>query len=196
MKSRSLKPWREQVVVAARAMAAKGLVSGSAGNVSVRWGTGMLITPSGIPYEHVRPGQVMAMDLEGHVWSGSARPSSEWRMHATIYRLRPDVRAIVHTHSPYATAASFKFAPALPMVHDEGKFLLGESVAVSQPAPPGTWELAQAVAEALGSGRAALISHHGAVTVGATLREALLRAEKLEEAARLAFLVGQRRTDV
>ena len=189
MPVQSLRLWRERVAATARAMAERGLARGSSGNVSLRWGDGMLITPSGVPYAHLRPGQVVAVDLAGRVRVGSGVPSSEWRMHAAIYRARTDVRAIVHTHSPCATAASFR--DALPVLHDEGRILFGEEIPVSRHAPPGTWDLAQAVADALGSGPAALIARHGAVAVGATLGEALLRAEKVEETAELLFLVGE-----
>jgi len=185
----SLRPWRELVVATARAMAERGLARGASGNVSVRWGEGMLITPSGVAYRHLRPGQVMAVDLEGRVRAGSGVPSSEWRMHAAIYRARTDVRAIVHTHSPCATAASFR--DALPVIHDEGRILFGGEIPVSRHAPPGTSDLAKAVGDALGSGGAVLIARHGAAAVGRTLGEALLRAEKIEEAAELWFRVGK-----
>jgi L-fuculose-phosphate aldolase len=112
-------------------------------------------------------------------------------MHAAIYRARSDVQAIVHTHSPYATAASFR--DSLPVVHDEGRILFGGDVPVSRHARPGTWDLAAAVAEALGSGPAVLIARHGAVAVGTTLREALGRAEKIEETAAIFLLVGDDR---
>jgi L-fuculose-phosphate aldolase len=169
-------------------MAELGLVRGSSGNVSARWHDLILITPSGIPYEHLDPRQVMAIDLEGRVRSGSGVPSSEWRMHVSIQRAREDVRAIVHTHSPFATWAAVSF-PELPVINDEGKILLGGAIPVSRHAPPGTWALAAAVVEALGpSGRAALIANHGAVAVGTTLPGALSLAEKLEEMARLFWL--------
>ncbi|MGC9530525.1 MAG: class II aldolase/adducin family protein [Candidatus Bipolaricaulaceae bacterium] len=175
---------------AAKWMAAQGLVTGSSGNVSVRVGETVLITPSGIPYQGLDPRQVVEMDGEGRRRSGSGVPSSEWRMHVAIYRGRGEVRAIVHTHAPYATAVAL--AGALPVVHDEGKILFGESIPCSRPAPPGTWGLADGVAAALGStGKAALIGRHGAVTVGATLGEALGLAVKVEEAARLS-LIGRR----
>lgn len=173
-------------------MAALGLVTGSAGNVSRRVGELVFITPSGIPYGFLDPRQVAGIELDK---LGTSRPSpftgtpsSEWRLHVAIYRARGDVGAIVHTHSPYATAASF--GAQFPVVHDEGKLLFGEEIPISRHAPPGTWELAEAVAEALAGGKAVLIAHHGAVAVGGTLREALLLAEKLEEAAWLAQLLG------
>lgn len=149
----------------------------------------MLITPSGVVYRYLRPGQVVEVDLEGRVIAGSGVPSSEWRMHAAIYRGRPDVRAVVHTHSLCATAASFR--TALPVMHDEGRILFGSEIPVSRHAPPGTWDLAEAVREALGGGVAVLVARHGAVAVGRTLGEALLRAEKIEEAGAIFFMVGK-----
>jgi len=173
-------------------MAELGLVRGSSGNVSVRRGDTVLITPSGIVYERLHPSQVIAIDLAGRVVSGMGAPSSEWRMHLSIYRAREDVRAVVHTHSPYATAASFR--KHLPVFHDEGKMLFGDEVPVSEHAPPGSWALAEAVAEALGKrGKVALIARHGAVAVGRTLTEALLLAEKLEEAATVFFFSREAR---
>ncbi|HAZ30263.1 TPA: class II aldolase family protein [Candidatus Acetothermia bacterium] len=188
MSGPSLRPWRDRVVATARAMNDLGLVRGSSGNVSARVGEKILITPSGVPYCSMRGQQVMTMTIEGHVLSGSGVPSSEWRMHAAIYRARPDVRAIVHTHSPYATAASFQ--QSFPVAPDEARLLFGEEVPVSRPAPPGTWELAEAVTEALAAGRGALIARHGAVAVGQTLGMALLHAEKIEEVAKLSLLLA------
>jgi len=183
---------RQKITRVARRMAELGLVRGSSGNVSVRRGDTVLITPSGIVYERLHPSQVIAIDLAGRVVSGIGEPSSEWRMHLSIYRAREDVRAVVHTHSPYATAASFR--KHLPVFHDEGKMLFGDEVPVSEHAPPGSWALAEAVAEALGKrGKVALIARHGAVAVGRTLTEALLLAEKLEEAATVFFFSREAR---
>lgn len=187
---RSLGVWRKKVAATARQLAAWGLVSGSSGNVSRRVDKLVFITPSGITYEFLHPQQVVVMELDSPLISpgnyGPEAPSSEWRLHFSIYRAREDVRAIVHTHSPYATAASL--GGRLSVLHDEGKLLFGDELPVSAHAPPGTWALAQAVTQALGRGKAALIARHGAVTVGYTLREALLYALKLEELAQVAFL--------
>ena len=111
-------------------------------------------------------------------------------MHVAIYARRGDVKAIVHTHSPVATAAAISLS-TLPILHDEGKLLLGDAVPVSAHQPPGTWELAEAVVDALGQGRGCLIAKHGAVAVGATPAEALRTAIKIEEAARLFLLSRQ-----
>ncbi|HHK67158.1 MAG TPA: class II aldolase/adducin family protein [Candidatus Acetothermia bacterium] len=178
---------RRRIAKVARAMADAGLARGSSGNVSVRFGDRILITASGIPYEDLKEAQILEINLDGNKHSGEGEPSSEWRMHAEIYRRREDVGAIVHTHSPYATAAAISLR-TLPIVHDEGRILFGEGIPVSDHALPGTWELARAVADALGDRSAALIARHGAVAVGRTSEEALMRAEKIEETAQLFWL--------
>lgn len=167
-------------------MADLGLVHASSGNVSVRVGGCVLITPSGVPYRWLRAEQVVAINDEGEKLSGAGAPSSEWRMHVAIYRARADVRAVVHTHSLAATRCAVR--GALPATTDEARIVFGPSVAVSRHASPGSWELAEAVAEAVGpEGKAALVGRHGAVTVGEHLTEALLLAEALEQAAAASF---------
>ena len=181
---------REEVRQTARRMAELGLVRGSSGNVSLRIRERILITASGVPYEALSTDQIIEIDYDGMKHSGNGDASSEWRMHVEIYRTREDVQAIVHTHSPFATAAAVALR-SVPVVHDEGRILFGEALPVSAHAPPGSWELAKAVADALAEGKATLIGHHGAVTVGATLQEALTLAEKVEETAQLFWLSQQ-----
>jgi len=181
---------REAVRATAIEMAATGLVTGSSGNVSLRFGDHVLITASGILYARLEVDQVIEMDMDGNRLSGRGEPSSEWRMHVAIYARRKDVQAIVHTHSPTATAASIALS-TLPIPHDEGKILFGDEIPVSAHHPPGTWDLANAVVEALGDGRGGLIAKHGVVGVGATLAAALETAIKIEEAGRLLLLSRQ-----
>ncbi len=181
---------REAVRSTAIAMAAAGLATGSSGNVSLRFGDCALITASGVPYAELGVDHVIEIDRNGKRLSGWGEPSSEWRMHVAIYARRSDVHAIVHTHSPIATAAAIALA-TLPVLHEEGKILFGDALPVSAHRPPGTWELANAVVDALGDGRGSLIAKHGAVGVGATLAAALETAIKIEEAARLFLLSRQ-----
>ena len=179
--------FRELVFRAARRMWEMGLVVGSSGNVSLRAGGVIYITPSGVPYRHLRPGMIVELDPEGNPLRGACEPSSEWRMHLLIYREIPGVRAVVHTHSPYATAAAVK--ERLGCLHDEAVLLFGKEVPVARHAPPGTWELARAAVEALQGGKGVcLLSRHGAVATGSNLTEALLRAVALEEVARISLL--------
>ena len=178
---------RTQVLEIAQRMANLGLVRASSGNVSARLGRGFLITASGIPYNELEISQIVEVNPEGEKKSGTGKPSSEWRMHAAIYRERGDVAAIVHTHSPYATSVAIARS-TLPIVHDEGRILFGEEILVASHSSPGTWELADAVVKGLGEGNAVLIADHGAVAVAESLPEALTLAEKIEEMAQLFWL--------
>ena len=188
--NRRLAKAREAVRSTALAMPEAGLATGSSGNVSLRFGNRALITASGVPYAELAVAHVIEIDREGNRLSGRGEPSSEWRMHVAIYARRSDARAIVHTHSPNATAAAIVLS-TLPILHDEGKILFGDALPVSAHRPPGTWELANAVVDALGDGRGCLIGKHGAVGVGVTLGTALETAIKIEEAARLFLLSRQ-----
>ena len=94
---------RKAVVAAARRLGPLGINQGTSGNVSVRAGDGLLVTPSGIPYDELTPGQIVRMDLEGR-FAGDWLPSSEWQFHCDILRARPDLNAVVHTHAVHATA--------------------------------------------------------------------------------------------
>ncbi|NOX44784.1 MAG: class II aldolase/adducin family protein [Caldiserica bacterium] len=179
--------YRELVCRAARRMWELGLVTGSAGNVSLRAGGVIYITPSAVPYDRLRPHMIIALDPEGRVISGAGAPSTEWRMHVLIHRELPEARAVIHTHSPCATAAAAR--GILCPVCDEGRLLFGGAVPVSDHVPPGTWELAHAAVSALRRGRGAcLLARHGALAVGWTLTEALRLAVALEETARIALL--------
>ena len=125
---------REAVHNAAILMAKTGFATGSSGNVSLRFGEQILITASGIPYTRLESNHVIEIDLNGNRLLGNGEPSSEWRMHVAIYTSRSDVQAIVHTHSPIATAAAIALA-TLPVLHDEGKLLFGDEIPVSTHRP-------------------------------------------------------------
>ncbi len=163
-------------------MAELGLTHWSSGNVSARVGDKIVITPSGVPYARLQPRQIATLDLAGEAAAGASLPSSEWRLHVALYRAREDIACVVHTHSPAATAAACR-GELIPVTH-EAQIFLGERVPVSDSAPPGSWELAQAVSRSLGDGCVALIANHGAVTVGERMERALALAVLLEEAAR------------
>lgn len=186
---------RRQVVRTAQRMANLGLVRGSSGNVSLRIGERILITASATPYRSLTAKRVIEIDYEGERYSGSGSPSSEWRMHAAIYRARKDIQAIVHTHSPFATAAAICLTQ-LPIENDEGEFLFGDTIPVAKHKPAGSWELAEAAVDALSDGKAVLLACHGVVASGSRLEEALDLAEKVEEMAQLSFLSRQMRDSV
>jgi len=156
---------RADVVATARAMAAEGLVKGSEGNVSVREGDLVHITPALLPYAEMEAADLVTLDLSGGVVAGERAPSSERAVHLAIYAARPDVRAIVHTHSPAARST-----PA-------------EGLPVAEYAEPGTRELADRTTLALGQGDAVLMERHGVVAVGPGLEEALDVARRVEAAS-------------
>lgn len=178
---------RQAVVAAAKAMAAEGLVRESEGNVSVRDGELVHITPRALAYDEMSAADVVTLDLAGEVVAGEREPSSERRVHLAIYAARPDVGAVVHTHSVHATRWSSRGQPLSAGTEE------GETVATAQSAPAGTDELACAVVEALGSGGAVLMASHGVVAVAADLPAALEVARHVERRAKVASnMVGRR----
>lgn len=172
---------RRAVVDTCRAMNASGLNQGTSGNVSARAGDGFLITPSGIPYEDTKPGMIVAMDLDGG-HEGTLKPSSEWRMHRDLYRARPDVGAVVHTHSTHATAYSCLRKP-IPAFHYMIAVAGGRDLRCADYATFGTAELSEAMLVAMEGRTACLLANHGVIAVGATLAQALWRAHEVETLA-------------
>ena len=161
---------RAEVVATARAMAAEGLVAGSEGNVSVREGEVLHITPALLPYDEMEEGDLVTLDLDGRVVAGEREPSSERAVHLAIYSARPGVLAIVHTHSPAATAHSSRATGI-------------EGVPTADYAEPGSGRLGEVVVAALGEREAVLMARHGVVAVGPTLAEALQVARRVERLA-------------
>jgi L-fuculose-phosphate aldolase len=179
---------REAVARWGRRLLEAGLTVGSGGNLSaIHRGAGLVaISPSGMDYGAIAPGDVPLMDLEGRVAEGARKPSTEWHFHLALYRSRPEVGAVVHTHSPYATTYAC-LEREIPAVHYLIGFA-GRSVPVAPYATFGTEALARSVTSALGpEDQAVLLAHHGVVTVGATLAVAFRVAESVEFVARLAF---------
>lgn len=160
--------------------------TGTTGNMSIRIDSGMLITPSGIPPRELEPAAIVAMDFDGG-WSGNIKPSSEWALHAAIYRARPEVRAVVHAHPDHCVALSCARI-GLPAFHYMIAGFGGEDVRCSRYATFGSPELADVTVEALAGRTACLLANHGMVAVGATLAEAYGRALKLETLARQYML--------
>jgi ribulose-5-phosphate 4-epimerase/fuculose-1-phosphate aldolase len=170
---------RSAIVAGGRRLLADGLVRGTQGNLSVRADDGaVVITPSGMPYASLEPSDLIVLDADGAVVSGEHAPSSERRVHMAIYALRPDVRAIVHTHSPRAVRWS---ELGEPLAVD------GASVETAAFALAGSDDLAVVTADALGNATGVLMAGHGAVAVGASLDEALAVAEAIEHAAAEAW---------
>jgi L-fuculose-phosphate aldolase len=151
------------------------------GNVSCRIPGGFLTTPSGVPYSQLEAAQVVELAADGASVQGGLRPSSEWRMHGAIYAQRPEVAAVVHTHSPRATALSCARL-GIPAFHYMIA-LAGGSIRCMPYATFGTEELARNAVCGLDGRRAVLLANHGVVAVGASLREAHSVAFEVENLA-------------
>lgn len=169
-----------------------GLVSGTAGNVSRRLsstdGRGLMaITPSGVSYDGLTADDIVVTDFELEAVEGERVPSSESLLHAGIYVRRPDVRAVVHTHSVYSSVLAVAGID-LPPVIDEVVVYVGGTVRVSDYGFPGTEELAENVCRALGGNKAAFIANHGAVAAGNSLEEALDICILIERASQIYLM--------
>jgi len=174
---------RAEVAAVARRLAAIGLLAGTSGNISARDDAGTVcITGTGIPWHEVDGGAVSVLHVDGALLSGPV-PSSETPLHRAIYARRPDVRAVVHTHSRFATVFSVLRRP-IEAVHYLLAFA-GERVNVADYACYGTDDLADAAVAAMGTDRAVLLANHGLVAVGATLPDAERVAAAVEEVAAL-----------
>jgi L-fuculose-phosphate aldolase len=180
---------REEITKVSHRMSASGLVRATAGNVSARTPEGdVLITPSGLPYEDLEPEDITLVDLAGERLEGAFEPSSEVPMHMGIYRSKPRVGGIVHTHAPYATALAC-LGLEIPAVHYMLATLSEEGrVPLAPFAIYGTEELAAHAAETLGESHSAcLLQNHGTITVGRSPEEAYALTVTLEEMAELYY---------
>ncbi|MEU3833678.1 class II aldolase/adducin family protein [Streptomyces microflavus] len=176
-----VRAWREVVDIARRS-AADGLVVGTSGNVSARVGELVLVTPSGVPYDRLRPDDAVGVDLTGRQVLGELGPTSELPLHLAVYR-ETDAAAVVHTHAVHATAVS-TLVTEVPLVHYAAA-ILGGPVRTAAYARYGTPELADAMLAALRGRTGCLLANHGTVTYGATLDQAYERTAQLEWLCRL-----------
>ena len=182
---RALQELGRSVVETAQQMEVIGLVEGTAGNVSCldesrRYA---LITPTGVAYSDLDAAELPIVDLEGNLLSGNHLPSSELQMHLEVYRTRPDVRSVVHTHSRFATTFAVLNRP-IEAVHYVLAFA-GASVQVAPYQTYGTKELGECCVDALGGRNAVLLQNHGVIAVGDTAPKALNVAQVVEYTAEL-----------
>lgn len=164
----------------------RGLVAALAGNASCRTSVGFLCTPTGSCLGELGPEDMVPLTPAWEPRDAAGRPSSEWRLHQHIYRAAPGVRAVLHTHSPSATALACAGRDLLELTPEIAHFL--GRVPCLAFALPGTDAVGEGVAQALARGaRAALLGRHGAVAWGRDVREAYHQAELLEAACALAL---------
>ncbi|MGY6632882.1 MAG: class II aldolase/adducin family protein [Alkalilacustris sp.] len=173
---------RAALVAGARALDRAGLNRGASGNLSLRHGGGLLITPSAVPPADLRPELVVRMGLEGPGWEGPLKPSTEWRFHQDLLRARPDLGAVVHTHAPWCTVLAVARRP-IPAVHYMIAAFGGPDIRLAGYARFGTPELSAEVVAAMDGRFGCLMANHGMLTAAPTLARALWLAEELEALA-------------
>lgn len=170
----------------------KGLITGTWGNISACCSQSQLvaITPSGRDYRTLCPEDIVIVDYAGKTRLGCRIPSSELPLHLAIYKARPDIKAVVHTHSIFASACSVARKPILPIIEDLIQ-VNGGTVEIADYALPGTEQLAQNAITALGAKSAVLLANHGVIGCGQTLGEASLVCELVEKAAQIYIYANQ-----
>lgn len=173
---------RQEIVSVAQAIDRAGFCPSKSGNVSARFGDGLLITPSGLPYAQTKPEDLIHLGLDGTVLGGSRKPSSEWPFHVAIYKARPEAQAIVHTHSPRATALSCT-RRGIPAFHYMIALCGGADVRCAEYATFGTPELAENAVKALEGRKAVLLANHGVIALGQTLAGAHAIVAEVENLA-------------
>ena len=187
---------RDQVVAAVRRLDALGMNRGSTGNLSQRWAhagqPGMLITPTGMGADDLQPADLVWLGDDGTV-HGAWQPSSEWHFHQAVYRARPDLQAVVHTHSVHATALAC-LRRGLPAFHYMVAVAGGDSIPLVPYFTFGSQALSMGVADALRDRDACLLANHGLVAAGATLARAMKVAQEIESLCEVylkALAVGE-----
>ena len=175
---------RQSISDACREMAAQGINQGTSGNISVRTDDGILLTPSGLPYDRMKPEDIVAMKWDGS-WTASAGnvPSTEWRFHLDILKSKQEVGAVVHAHPIFCTIFAI-MNRAIPAIHYMIAAAGGNDIPCAPYAQYGTAELSQAALNALRHRRACLLAHHGLIAIGPNLRKAMWLAVEVEVLAK------------
>jgi L-fuculose-phosphate aldolase len=169
---------RKQIMATALRMNALGINRGKSGNVSARWKDGFLITPSGLPYEETKPGDIVFVDGKAAA-RGKRAPSSEWRFHFDIYQRKSKVNAVVHTHSSFATTLAC-LEMAVPAFHYMVAVAGGNNICCAPYATFGTQTLSDNALRALERRKACLLANHGMIATGESLKSALALAVEVE----------------
>jgi L-fuculose-phosphate aldolase len=183
---------RGAMLAALRQLDVRGLNRGSTGNLSQRLGDGMLITPTGMGADDIGPDDLVWLGWDG-TRHGALKPSSEWHFHQALYRARPELNAIVHTHATHGTALAC-LRRELPAFHYMVAVAGGDSVRCAPYRLFGTEALSDTVVEAMHDRKACLLATHGIVTAGTTLREAMkvmTEVESLCQTYLAALAVGE-----
>ena len=172
---------RRRLIEACRKMGALGLNQGTSGNASVRVPGGLLITPSGLAYDAMRPEHIVRIDETGRP-EGELRPSSEWRLHLDLYAARPEAGAVLHAHANHCTALACLRRP-IPAFHYMVAVAGGSDIRCAEYATFGSQELSDRALRALEGRRACLLANHGMVCLERTIERALALAVEVETLA-------------
>ncbi len=176
---------REEIVARCRELNDRGINQGMSGNISARCGEGFLISPSGFPYERMRPEHIVAMRFDAS-WEGKLRPSSEWRFHLDILSAREDVHAVIHAHPMYCTTVAI-LGLDIPPLHYMIAVTGGDSIRCAPYATFGTEELSKNALEALHGRQACLLANHGVIVTGGNLHGAMWLLVEVEALAHQYF---------
>jgi L-fuculose-phosphate aldolase len=169
---------RQLLLAASRRLVELGLNRGTAGNASIRHADGMLITPSALPVAEMTTDSMVRMDLEGKVLQGG-KPSSEWRFHRDIFVARPEIGAVLHMHSTFATTIAC-LGKDVPAVHYHIAIAGGDSIRCTPYTIFGEQNLSDLALEALHDRKACLLGNHGMIALGKDLADALSVAQEVE----------------
>jgi len=181
---------KKEMIEVGRAVYDRGYIAATDGNLSVRLDNNdILMTPSGVAKGKMRPEQIVRTDAEGQV-KGEGTPSSEILMHLAVYRERPDARAVVHAHPPYATAFSIAGVSLAQCVIPEIVVQMG-TIPTAPYATPSTLDLPDSICKYLACSDALILERHGTLTLGATLLQAYYRLEKVEHTAHITLIANQ-----
>jgi L-fuculose-phosphate aldolase len=180
---------RQEIIANGLKMNSSGLNQGTSGNLSVRHGDGLLITPSGVPYEELAPRDIVFMKMDGS-WQHHYRPSSEWRFHLDILKAKPEVNAVVHAHPIYCTALAIR-RMEIPALHYMIGIGGGNSIRCADYATYGTPELSRNALRALDGRTTCLLANHGLIATGPSLAKAMWLAIEVEALAKQYVLTLQ-----
>ena len=189
MNGKEVNKLKMEIVEAGKRMLHKGLVIGASGNISIRISgeDRIVITPSQIKYDKIGVNDIVVVDFKKNVLEGDRSPSVETGMHIGVYETRPDVGAIVHTHSVYASAIA-SLGKKIPPFLDDIVLMLGGEIEVAEYGMPGSKELAENAVRALGKKNAVLLANHGSLSCGKDLEGAFVNAELVERVAKIFIL--------
>lgn len=181
---------KREMIEKCRLLEKIGYFIGTWGNISVRVSEGFIVTPSRVEYAVIEPGDLVTVSPEGVVLEGHRLPSSEAEIHRMVLNKKPDVGAIIHSHSPYATAVSC-LHQTIPVFVEDMAQIIGGAVRTTRYVPAGQHKkIAEEVANTIGEENAVLLANHGVLCCGRNLEEALVASQILEKAAAMMLAAG------